>query len=324
MGSLSNNKISVIILGGGIAGITLLRGLLQHPHLDPVVYEATQCYRDVGGGMALHKNAIGAMQSIDPAIKDSYFRNANSMAADDEIELSTHVIMVEGHFSGEILARLGTAKGRKTISRYDLLNGWFDLVPKDRVHFGKRSHSLEELSDGRVRCFFEDGTSVTGDCVIAADGIHSKSRQFLLPRDHPAAKPVNHDGWLSINRQIPMEHALKVLKGSTEYVRIMIGPRGYISTSPLHKGKTLSLTLMTTGKATPKDLDVRLQHSYWDGYDSECLGVVSLMASGSGPDVYWNLADHDRAPIYHRNNVVMIGDAGEFIYSVGTRVRATY
>ena len=80
MGSYSNDKLSVIILGGGIAGLTLLRGLLQYPQLDPVIYEATAAYRDVGGGMALHKNAITAMESIDSALKDAYFRSANPVS----------------------------------------------------------------------------------------------------------------------------------------------------------------------------------------------------------------------------------------------------
>lgn len=85
MGSCEKSKLSIIIAGGGIAGLTLLRGLLKCPHLDAVVYEATSAYGDVGGGMALHKNAILAMRSIDPDLQQAYFRKANSILADDEV-----------------------------------------------------------------------------------------------------------------------------------------------------------------------------------------------------------------------------------------------
>ncbi len=142
--------IRVAIAGGGIAGLCLARGLSQYPQFDVQVYEQVLEHKDKGGSLALHANAIGAMDLIDPAIKQAYFRKANSMLEDDEKEMSTQVIMAEGRYTGEVIAMLGRAKGRKTVARIDLIAGYQELVPKEIVHMGKRLEKVEERGDREV------------------------------------------------------------------------------------------------------------------------------------------------------------------------------
>ena len=233
------------------------------------------------------------------------------MLADDEVEMATQVIMAEGPFMGEVLAFLGRAKGRKTISRFDLLNAFSGLIPKDRINFNKRLERIEESPDGSgVTAHFEDGSSATGDCIISGDGIHSKTRHFLIGADHPAANPVNHDDWLMISRQVPAEHAFKVLSDKwTSFVPIIIGPEGYINMMPLRKGETWSVALVVTGEATQENVDAWLDGSRFKNYDPEVLKIISLLRDAPGQFTYWNLMDHDRAPVFYRRNVAMIGDA---------------
>jgi salicylate hydroxylase len=65
--------INIAIVGGGIAGLCLARGLSQHPHLHVAVYEATQKYLDIGGGHAFHGNAMRALELIDPELSRASF-----------------------------------------------------------------------------------------------------------------------------------------------------------------------------------------------------------------------------------------------------------
>jgi 2-polyprenyl-6-methoxyphenol hydroxylase-like FAD-dependent oxidoreductase len=51
----------------------------------------------------------------------------------------------------------------------------------DIVHFDQAFTRYEELSDGRVRAFFEDGSSADGNVLVAADGGNSRVRKQLLP-----------------------------------------------------------------------------------------------------------------------------------------------
>ena len=62
------SKLHIAISGGGISGLSLARGLCQYPHLRVTIFEATQKFLDIGGGLALHGNALRALESIDPAL----------------------------------------------------------------------------------------------------------------------------------------------------------------------------------------------------------------------------------------------------------------
>jgi hypothetical protein len=52
---------------------------------------------------------------------------------------------------------------------------------EDVVHFDKSFTKYQEHSDGTVTAHFADGTSVTGDVLVAADGANSAVRQQYLP-----------------------------------------------------------------------------------------------------------------------------------------------
>ena len=68
---MTNNrpKIRIAIAGGGIAGHCLAAGLVKNPHLGVHVYEGVASYIDIAAGLALHLNAIRAMELIGPEVR---------------------------------------------------------------------------------------------------------------------------------------------------------------------------------------------------------------------------------------------------------------
>ena len=62
-------KISVAIIGGGVGGLCLALGLLQHSHLDVHVYEKAPTYALIGVGLQLPRNARRAIELLAPATK---------------------------------------------------------------------------------------------------------------------------------------------------------------------------------------------------------------------------------------------------------------
>ena len=244
MGSASPAKIRVAIVGGGIGGLCLTIALVKHNHLDVQVFEGTDSYKNVGAGLAMHGNAIRAMDLLDPTIKTMYFRKASSVAADDEVEMVTEIISAHRPHKGEVIAELGKAKGRKTIARADLLQGLYELSQPDRIHFGKRLASVEGNTE-QIVLAFKDGTTASADCVIGFDGIHSAIRLHLLGYNHPATHPVNHEGWVKYGSAVPIEEAKKVINQKwLSGVPILCGPRGYMNSMPIHQGEMLGITLI--------------------------------------------------------------------------------
>ncbi|OTB07684.1 hypothetical protein M426DRAFT_53190 [Hypoxylon sp. CI-4A] len=267
-----NNPLKVAIVGGGIAGLALAVGMAKKPHVDVHVYESVPAYKDVGAGLALHLNAINAMGLIGPELKQAYFDKALSMGEEDQ-EMATEVILAQGEHKGQLVAELGRAKGRKTVSRSDLLDGFLTLIPKERISFGKRLVSIDQPSRGRdgIDLTFQDGTKVKADCLLAADGVHSTTRSFLL------------------------------------------GPRGHVNCIPLNKNTRLSAGVAVRGAAAAaffSEDDGKappLDPALYADYSEDAQRIVRLVARDTSAS--WTAADHDHAPFYVRDRVAVFGDA---------------
>ncbi|KAI1342039.1 FAD/NAD(P)-binding domain-containing protein [Xylariaceae sp. FL0016] len=302
-------KLQIAIVGGSIAGLALAAGLARKSHIDVHVYESVSRFADVGAGLALHLNAIKAMALIGPEVQRAYFNKALTMGDEDQV-MATEVILAQGPHAGQLVAELGKAKGRKTVSRADLLDGFLELVPPRCITFGKRLASITESTpQGKVTLGFQDGTGVTVDCLLGADGIHSLTRTYLLGSDHPATAPKNHDGWQIYRTLVSTEEAKKQINAKwTTSVPILLGPKGHVNCIPLNKNTRLSAgvavrgaKLAKSGEAPPLDPDL------YSDYSQEAQEIVRMVARDTSAS--WTAADHDHAPYYARRHVAKLGDA---------------
>lgn len=313
----TQHPIRVAIVGGGIGGLTLARGLVAQQHLQITVYEATEKYLDIGAGLAFHGNAMRGLTNIDQALHDEYFARATLMA-EREKELATTVLIgdeVEGEEN--ILAELGKAKGRKTVARADLLEGLYSLLPKDVVRFGWRLSRIEE-DGGEITLTFDNGATVQTDVLISADGIHSVTRKYLLGADHPAATPVNHDNWSFVMRKVPAAEAKALNPGLPNRVPIFCGYGGYLNSIPIRFGEEMTIAAFSQdltaadGADGPKDatatrakFDKALDN--FKTWRQDCQDLAELIRRD--PSAGWPIADHDPAPFYAQRRVCIMGDA---------------
>ncbi|CZR60119.1 uncharacterized protein PAC_10014 [Phialocephala subalpina] len=318
--------INIAIAGGGIAGLCLARGLSKYPHLNVTVYEATQRYLDIGGGLAFHGNAMRALELIDPELPAEYFRRATVMNERD-VEMATQVLVgdaVAEDGKSVLLAELGKAKGRKTVARSDLLEGLLSLVPKGVVKFGERLVQIEERSTtdnatelGSIFLTFKDGTTATADVLIGCDGVHSVIRKYLLGADHPAVGLKNHDGWHWVRRSVPAEEANGLNERLLTYVPIFCGHGAHMNCMPTHFGKTLNVSVIQASKESrlvPSSEKEAVQEkpdyistedfAHWTK-DARDIATLALR----DPSTEWKVADHDPAPFYSRGRICMVGDA---------------
>ncbi|KAK4225227.1 putative salicylate hydroxylase [Podospora fimiseda] len=317
MGS-NTPTISIAIIGGGIAGLSLAAGLIKKPHLDIHIYEAVPQHKDVGAGLALHRNAIKAMSLIGPEVYQAYLDKAIDISSEADEEMATQLYFGQGPHAGELVAELGRAKGRKSVSRADLLAGFLELIPKDRITFGKKVSKVCETNEN-VQFEFTDGTKHSADCLLGADGIHSVIRAYLLGDDHPATDPKNHDGWQVFRTLVSAEEARKKIDEKyTRTVPIFLGPRGHVNCIPMNKGTRLSAgvavrgiaTTNPTGPDTSEDKSsngAKMDPSLYSDYHPDVKAIVDLVAADTSAS--WSVGDHDHAPFYAKSRVAMLGDA---------------
>ncbi|KAK6080088.1 hypothetical protein SCUP234_05444 [Seiridium cupressi] len=322
--NFEDQRVRVGIMGAGIAGCCLAIGLLQNPLLDVQLFEAYPNVRVRGSGLALHGNAIRAMDLISPKIKKAYFKKSHYMANEDDIEMATQFIISSGEHAGTLVAELGRAKGRRTVHRAHLIEGLLEeAIPNERVHFGKRIQDIEEnISNSNVTATFDDGTREIFDVVFGAEGVNSPTRKFILGPNHPATNPVNHDEWrqflismtdpgFDADTYVPMEEAKKIVpRESIEGVVSYCTAVGFINGIPVDLGRTYSIgCYQRDSKCHEKGAP--FNPSLWTGYMPGLDALISfskqLLEKDAKED--WLLQDHDHAPIYYKGHIAIIGDA---------------
>lgn len=163
----------IAIIGGGIGGLCAAV-TLQKQGFSVQVYEASPTFQPVGAGIGIGSNALQALMEI--GVGEEIF--ANGHALHQQVFLDTY-----GNTLNTIdLTVLKELYGREniTIHRADLHEIFLKALKPDTLHFNKKYISVEQ-NDNQVTVYFEDGTTVTANLLIAADGIHSSIRQQLLP-----------------------------------------------------------------------------------------------------------------------------------------------
>ena len=168
-----------LISGGGICGLTTAIALHQQG-FEVAIYEAAKEIKAAGAGISLSSNAIRALTSID-LVKEILAASIAQKSA----EFYTPKGKVLNHTDFQPLVDKFGLPGIISFHRADFHQILLDKI-KNKIPFytSKRGQSIEQKENGVV-LHFSDGTSATGDYLLACDGIRSAIRQQFLPTATP-------------------------------------------------------------------------------------------------------------------------------------------
>jgi FAD-dependent urate hydroxylase len=173
--------MKVLVVGAGVAGISIARGLLRDGH-DVTVFERRADMRPGGGAVTIWSNGSTILDQLGVDMD-----GAGQLLSTVRIATSTGRRLINIDVCS-ITDRLGGAV--RMVPRRVLLERLLEGFPAHRIRCNSRVIAAVSTRDG-VRVEFEDGTSVEGDLLIGADGLHSKIREIA---GAPPAKPT---GWCS-------------------------------------------------------------------------------------------------------------------------------
>ncbi|HKE84745.1 MAG TPA: FAD-dependent monooxygenase [Vicinamibacterales bacterium] len=163
----------VVIAGGGIGGLTLAAALRRRG-VHVTVLERAAELRPVGAGLALGPNAMMALARIGlaqpaaaagVAIERSVILDAGGRPLGFEVDVA------------DLSRELG--HGIVALHRTRLHDVLLDAVGRDQVRTNTRVIRYDMRSDG-VEATCQDGASVAGDLLVAADGLHSTLRAQMV------------------------------------------------------------------------------------------------------------------------------------------------
>jgi salicylate hydroxylase len=286
----------VVIIGGGIGGLTAARSLCR-ARVEVAIYEAAPELREIGAGVALGSNAMKVVRAL------GLETEVRAVAGRSQWR------MVRNWKTGRVISR--TSREREavvfgsasaTVHRADLLDVLAGSLPGEIVMLGARCVDVE--ADGEVAVArFQDGSEVEADIIVGADGIHSAVRASLFGPDAP--RFTGKICYRSVIRVDAVRGAAPANDNTT-----WLGPHGAIVLYPLRRDELINVVCHYD--------DENYRHEAWiaECDREEVLERYrgwheSLLRIFSAGEVWykWALYDRDPIPRWTRGRVTVLGDA---------------
>jgi 2-polyprenyl-6-methoxyphenol hydroxylase-like FAD-dependent oxidoreductase len=282
-------RLRVAVIGAGPAGLTAAIAGTKLG-LDVRVYEQAADFQQVGGGLMLHRNglrvldALGELDAFAPALRLT--RHIHLLTARGRVLSSSDL--------GEVPGPHNTAA---VVLRYQLQEHLLAAVRRVGVapEFGHRLDSV--TTTGGTALSFADGAAVEADVVVAADGLHSRTRAVAGP---PARKTPVGEAYLRAVSHVPT--------AASDIREVWAADGRRFGICPLPGGRTYFFCTAPLGR-WPAVLAGGLADwvGSWDDFGDEVAALLRGV-----PD--WGRVNYSelfevRMRRWHRPPVFVIGDA---------------
>jgi len=219
--------LKVLIVGAGIGGLTAALAALRRG-LDVEVYEQAPALKEVGAGLQLSANGTRVLYELGVGER---LKALSCEVEGKEIRLWNTGETWKAFDLGKVsLERYGYPYF--TVYRPDLLEVLVSAIGRERIHLGSKCVGFTQ-DEHVVALELDGGGTVSGDCLIGADGVHSRVRQILFGRDQPQFTGIVV--WRGI---VPMEDLpghMRRMVGSN-----WVGPGAHVVHYPLRAGKVMN------------------------------------------------------------------------------------
>jgi FAD-dependent urate hydroxylase len=286
--------MKITIIGAGMAGLTTGIALKKFGH-EVDIYEQTEIIRPVGAAISLWSNGVKCLNYL--GLNQQVAKLGGQMDNLAYVDGLTGDVMTQ--FS---LYPLIEEVGQRPypVSRAELQNMLMDEFGRDRIHLGKKMVGLKD-SGKEVTVSFADGTELTTDLLVGADGTHSMTRAYVLDEtvERRYAGYVNWNGLVDISNELAPADQWTTFVGEGKRASLMpvADNRFYFFFDvPLPVGLDNNRSQYKT-----------LLKEYFHGWCPQVQQLIDCMDEQKTNRV----EIHDIEPFanFYKGNVVMVGDA---------------
>lgn len=288
----------VIVVGGGIGGLSAAYSLSRQGHLQVRVLERASAFGEVGAGMQLAPNCTRILE--DYGLLDEAKQRGvvpDSMVMRDAVD-------------GSELTRLDLRDLEQryghpylVIHRSDLHDMFLQACKRSGVELVTDAHAVGyDNTDTGARVTLADDVVHEAEAVIAADGLHSTARTLLVDDEPVSSAYVAYRGTVPADEQ-------RVQGVDLSEVVVYIGPRCHFVHYGLRGGAMLNqVAVFESPKArageadwgTPDELDEAFSHAC----DFVQEGLPYMWR-----DKWWRMFDRDPIMTWVHGRIALLGDA---------------
>jgi FAD-dependent urate hydroxylase len=287
--------VKVLVIGAGMGGLSA--GIaLKRIGYDVEIFEQVTEIKPVGAAISVWSNGVKCMNYL--GLEKQMVALGGRM--DFMAYVDGHTGETMTHFS---LAPLVEQVGQRPypVSRSDLQSMLMEEFGVDGVRFGMRMVGISD--DGTtVTATFENGETVSGDVLIAADGARSTARDYVLgaPSERRYAGYVNFNGLVPISTDVGPADRWTTYVGDGKRVSVMpvAGDRFYFFFDvPLPAG-------LDYDRSTAREV-LRGHFEGWTEPVQTLIGMIDPMTTNR-VEIY----DLDPFHTWVKGRVALLGDAG--------------
>jgi 2-polyprenyl-6-methoxyphenol hydroxylase-like FAD-dependent oxidoreductase len=276
----------LLIVGGGIAGLAAGLGLARIGKSSRIL-EKSPTFDAIGAGLQLGPNAVHALQWL-----GAWDAVAPHCVSPSEIH-------VRDGISGQVLQRIPLGANfenrfgapYRVAHRADLQNGLLESVRSKPNIKLQNNAEVTNVSIAETAVALKSGKNLSGQAIIAADGVHSAIRNLLIGQ--PGKNAVGHmlhRGFTPI--------ALIPTSANIDVVTLWLFPGGHVVHYAVSNWRHFNIV------AAVEDSEISL----WTAFQGACQPLADILDLKT-KWTKWPAVDINPVQNWNRNRTVLVGDA---------------
>ena len=299
---------NIIIVGGGIGGLSAALALHQHGFHCAIVEQLPALDDELGAGIQISPNAMRVLSALglSEKLQQVAFEPDEAVLRDYKSGKPEMTMMLKGFCEQRY--------GMKYLHlhRADLLGVLADAVRSRgiKIHLGARARAYEQ-DDNSITLKLENGATLQADLIIGADGIHSTIIHSANSAGNSggfALLPARFTGQVAWRGLVPSNRLPKDLIPAD--ANVWLGPKAHFVSYYVRKGELINFVAVEERKDwTEESWNVkgelaRLRETFsaWDR-------PIQVLLEACAESFLWGLFERAPLPCWSDGRAVLLGDA---------------